>query len=506
MTNDSHAIPPASAQVLAQRRAGVLLHPTSLPEEGGSGAFGRHAYRFVDFLAGAGMSLWQMLPLGPTHSDLSPYQCLSVFAGNPLLIDLLGLVEEGWLAQAQPTLPGEAPGLRIQRALSDGLAGFAERASEEQREAFESFRRDQAFWLDDYCLYQALRDEHGRVSWLDWPAPLRDRDAEALHEARVRLATPIERVAFEQFVFDRQWRALKRYANDRGVLLFGDMPIFVAHDSAEVWGRREYFTLDDHGHAVTVAGVPPDYFSATGQYWGNPHYRWERMREDGFYWWQRRIEHQLSLFDVLRIDHFRGFEAYWEIPADAPNAIGGHWVKAPGDALFDTLQRELGPLPLVAEDLGLITPEVDALRHRYGLPGMKVLQFAFEGGAANPYLPHNHAPDFVVYTGTHDNNTTVGWFESASAELRAHVQEYLGSPSEAMPWPLIRAAYASVAGIAVVPMQDVLGLNGEHRMNTPGVTEDNWRWSFSWDQVPAGLTQRLRGLAELYGRLPDQQA
>ncbi len=503
MTTDPHATLPAGAELLTKRRAGVLLHPTSLPDEGGSGAFGRHAYRFVDFLAEAGMSLWQMLPLGPTHADLSPYQCLSVFAGNPLLIDLLGLVEEGWLAQAPPQTADEPPGLRIQRALAEALEGFNERASVEQRDAFAAFRRDQAFWLDDYCLYQALRDEHGRVSWLEWPAPLRDREPDALHQARTRLAVDIERVAFEQFVFDRQWRALKGYANGKGVLLFGDMPIFVAHDSAEVWGRREYFTLDDHGRALTVAGVPPDYFSATGQYWGNPHYRWERMHEDGFYWWRRRIEHQLSLFDVLRIDHFRGFEAYWEIPADAPNAISGKWVKAPGDALFDTLRRELGSLPLVAEDLGVITPEVDALRHHYGLPGMKVLQFAFEGGASNPYLPHNHAPDFVVYTGTHDNNTTVGWFETAAPELQAHVREYLGSPSEPMPWPLVRAAYASVACSAVVPMQDVLALGGEHRMNTPGVAEGNWRWWFAWEQVPAGLTGRLRRMAELYGRVPE---
>lgn len=487
----------------SRRRAGVLLHPTSLPFDPAGGALGAEARHFIDFLASTGASVWQTLPLGPTHADGSPYACLSVFAGSPELLSVQSLQQSGWIDRVDAPAQ-EIDAWRLQM-LRRAQKGFARDADAEQRRAYEEFRERQRYWLDDYCLYQALRRKHGGRSWLAWPATLRDREAAALEKAKAELAVEREQVCFEQFAFDLQWRALKSYANERGILLFGDMPIFVAHDSAEVWARPDLFTLDEHGNALTVAGVPPDYFSATGQRWGNPLYRWERMGEDDFDWWLRRVGHQLDLFDLVRIDHFRGFQAYWEIPANAETAVDGKWVEAPGDALFEALQARFDPLPLVAEDLGLITPEVDALRQRFGLPGMKILQFAFEGGATNPYLPHNHESDYVVYTGTHDNSTTVGWFAQLEPELQQRVQEYLGYPQEPQPWPLIRSALASVAQLCVLPMQDLLALDDQHRMNVPGVAQGNWGWRFDWDMVEDALPARLKGMIELYGRLPDDQ-
>lgn len=485
---------------MGRRRAGILLHPTSLPGGFGNGDLGPDAYRFVEFLANAGISLWQMLPIAPTHGDLSPYHALSVHAGNPLLISLDWLIGRGWLQAEKVPVHVDARGYRYQR-LSEAWRGFQARANQQEREEFGRFQRGQSHWLDDYALFQSLRKLHGGKSWLDWPAEFRDRDPKALARARKSLSEDIDRIRFEQFVFHCQWRELRQYASDRGVLLFGDMPIFVSHDSAEVWGHPEYFSLDETGQPLTVAGVPPDYFSATGQRWGNPHYRWERMEADGFKWWKSRIATQLALFDWVRIDHFRGFEAYWEIPAHSQTAIEGRWVKAPGEALFQSLQETFDPLPLVAEDLGIITPEVESLRKQFRLPGMKILQFAFEGGATNPYLPHNHQPDFVVYTGTHDNDTTLGWYNNLSPELRVRIREYLGQSDETMPWALIRCAMASVSRVAVIPLQDVLGLDGTHRMNTPGTTRNNWSWRFSWDQFDSSLVERLRSMVEVYGRL-----
>lgn len=476
------------------RRAGLLLHPTSLPGPQPRGDLGREAHNFIDFLAAAGMGVWQMLPLGPTHEDLSPYQCTSVHAGDPQLISLAALVDDGWLDAKDARRSSE-------EALAIAHVIFREQADSEARQAFDAFRNTHAAWLPDFALYQALREAQGGRSWTDWPAPLRDRDPAALKAARHELAGRIEGVAFEQFLFFRQWQALRAHARAAGIRLFGDMPIFVAHDSAEVWAHREYFLLDDEGRPTVVAGVPPDYFSETGQRWGNPLYDWARMQADGFAWWVERLRTQRELFDLIRIDHFRGFEAYWEIPAEAETAIDGRWVHAPGRALFARLREVFGELPLVAEDLGTITPEVEALRREFGLPGMKILQFAFGGGADNPYLPHWHERLSVVYTGTHDNDTTLGWYASVPAEVQAHVQAYLGHPGEAMPWPLIRAALASVAALAVVPMQDVLALDSAHRMNRPGEAEGNWRWRFEWKMVPGDLAKRLHGLNALYGRL-----
>ncbi len=476
------------------RRAGVLLHPTSLPGPGRAGEIGPEARRFVEFLAASGFSVWQTLPLGPTHEDNSPYQCLSSHAGDPRLISVERLAQWGWLPDSGDCAD-RAVQLRAARRYFAGKRGA-------ELEEFEAFLAAHAYWLEDYVLYSALREEYQGRPWWEWPAPLRNREPQALQEARVRNAGSIAQQRFEQFVFFREWFELKAYANGHGVLMFGDMPIFVAEDSAEVWAQREYFAFDDEGRLQAVAGVPPDYFSATGQRWGNPHYRWERMEEDGFAWWMQRMRTQLMLFDLVRIDHFRGFESYWEIPAHAETAVQGRWVKAPGDALFKTLRQAFDPLPLVAEDLGVITPPVEAMRRRYGLPGMKILQFAFDGSTDNPYLPHNHEENSVVYTGTHDNNTTLGWFDELPAESRGYVEEYLGHSREEMPWPLIRAACESVARLAIMPMQDVLMLGSEHRMNLPGTVRGNWSWRLDWGQVPEDLPARLRHLVKLYGRCP----
>ncbi len=484
---------------LARRRAGVLLHPTSLPGGVGLGDLGPDAYRFVDFLASTGLTVWQMLPLVPTHGDLSPYQGLSVHAGNPLLISLSLLNEWGWLPGTIETDPDDFVDYRL-AMLKLAYQAFLSHADEGAHAEFAAFTERNKHWLQDYALFQAIRQSHGNRQWLDWPENLRDRDAKSLAAAEMKLADAIGYVCFEQFVFFRQWGFLHEYARQRNVILFGDMPIFVAHDSAEVWAHREYFTLDEHGQAEVVAGVPPDYFSETGQRWGNPHYRWDRMQADDFKWWKTRMATQLEMFDWVRIDHFRGFEAYWEIKASEETAMNGRWVKAPGDELFESLHKTFDPLPLVAEDLGIITDEVDALRKKHRLPGMKILQFAFGGDAKNPYLPHSQTVDSVVYTGTHDNDTTVGWYESLPVETQAHLAEYLGYPTETMPWPLIRSALSSVACLAIIPMQDLLSLNGKHRMNTPGTTEENWRWHFDWQQVNEELAPRVKRLVEIYGR------
>lgn len=489
-----------------RRRAGVLAHLSSLPGAPGNGDLGEGARRFVDWLVAGGFSVWQMLPLGPTHEDLCPYQCLSVHAGDPGFIDLQALVEAGYLRAEQAQAP---PGLSRAEVLEwrhdrlrQARAGFMARSAEfehDHRQLVE-FRAERANWLEDFALYMALRRESHGLPWWQWPVPLRDRQAAALEQARERLAAEVEQVVFEQFLFFRQWAALRSYANARGVVLFGDMPIFVAHDSAEVWARRECFDLDDEGQPQTVAGVPPDYFAADGQRWGNPHYAWQRMAADGFSWWLERLATQLELFDFVRLDHFRGLAAFWSIPVTAQTARDGHWEPAPGYELLAAIRQHFGRIPLVAEDLGIITDDVVALRDHFALPGMKVLQFAFDSDAANPYLPHNHQPGSVVYTGTHDNDTTLGWYDGLEPWVVERLQSYLGHPGEPMPWPLIRAALASVAGLAVVPMQDLLALGAEHRMNVPGVAEGNWRWRFEWEWVPAELSGWLRGVNQLYGR------
>ena len=487
---------------LDHRRAGVLLHPTSLPSDAPIGNLGAEAYRFIDFLKAAGMTVWQVLPLGPTVPMGSPYQCESAHAGNVWLIDLQALAACGWLnGDVAPPPDCESWITWHVDQLRQAREGFLVHADLGDRRAFEDFCAHNHHWLEDYALFRALSHEHRGLPWWDWEPELRGRDAATLAATRERLDEVLDQHRFEQFLFYRQWSALKSYANERDILLFGDMPIFVAHNSADVWAEPQYFDLDEQGQPRHVAGVPPDYFSATGQRWGNPLYVWDAMRADGFRWWERRLRTMETQFDLIRVDHFRGFQAYWSIPATEETAINGHWVEAPGDELFTRLRERLGDLPLVAEDLGIITPEVEALRDAYGLPGMKILQFAFDGSPDNPYLPDHHVENGVIYTGTHDNDTSLGWFESLDAKSQAYVRDFLGEPEEPMPWPLIRAALASVARLAMMPLQDLLELDGRYRMNVPGTESDNWNWRFGWDQVPDELATRMRHLLELYDRL-----
>ena len=490
----------APADGLDCRRSGVLLHLTSLPGAGACGDLGADAYYFVNFLVDCGFSVWQMLPVGPTQLERSPYQTSSVHAGNPRLIALEPLRDRGFIL-GLPDYTVEEPDAAKARALRHAWAGFQSGATDAERADLDDFIAEHDYWLADYALFRALAEEQARP-WWEWPAKLRDRAPAALADARERLAGELDYIRFEQHLFFSQWLRLRDYANGRGVKLFGDMPIFVAHDSAEVWARPQDFDMDAAGNLRNVAGVPPDYFSATGQRWGNPLYDWKRMEQNGFQFWIDRLRTQLILFDLVRIDHFRGFESFWQIPGDEPLATKGRWVKAPGDALFARLEDHFGRLPLVAEDLGVITPAVDALRKRVRLPGMKVLQFAFSGEPGNPYMPFRHGRDSVVYTGTHDNDTTLGWFDSLSDGAKGYVYELLGNSYEAMPWPMIRAALGSRGDLAILPMQDVLCLGNAHRMNVPGVAGGNWSWRFGWDMVPAENPGRLRRQNEIYQRLP----
>ncbi|MDQ7016595.1 MAG: 4-alpha-glucanotransferase [Gammaproteobacteria bacterium] len=487
---------------LNQRRAGLLLHPTSLPSKIGSGDLGSEAYAFVDFLKQAGFSVWQTLPLGPVAYNASPYQSYSVHAGNAYLINLEQLVQSGWLtAEALQRPNDERPEQCRLRCLKLAWQGFKQSANETDRQALQEFKQQHQTWLDDYTLYQSLKEQHQGQPWWLWPEAERNRHDGVLQQRCSELEGSVAYHQFEQFLFFRQWHQLRDYANQNGILLFGDIPIFVAHDSADVWSQPEHFFLDENRQPNVVAGVPPDYFSATGQRWGNPLYRWQVMQADGFQWWLQRMRSQLDLFDLVRIDHFRGFESYWEIPASCPTAEEGQWVKAPGKALFKTFQDNFDPLPIIAEDLGIITAEVEALRLQFELPGMKILQFAFEGGASNPYLPHNHQINSVAYTGTHDNDTTLGWFETAPDELKQHINGYLGQPQETMPWPLIRSTLASVAQLAILPVQDILSLGSEDRMNIPGVSsEENWRWGYQTGALNEELAQHCLHLNRLYGR------
>lgn len=497
---------PDTSPLFADRRAGVLLHPTSLPShtQSGFGNLGKSAYDFINFLAEAGFTVWQMLPTGPTHGDLSPYQSLSAHAGNPELISLEWLAERGWIDANDPGLLSEESQARVATRQRAARKFFQSIKETEAGQQYQQFRSTHAKWLDDFALFQALREHHHHASWNTWPKPLIQREPVALAEAREQFAKQIDFYCFEQFVFFKQWQEMRDYARTKGVYLFGDMPIFVAHDSADVWAEQHFFRLDALGNPLTVAGVPPDYFSEMGQHWGNPHYDWERMEADGFTWWLERLHSQLELFDLIRIDHFRGFEAFWEIPGDMKDARQGRWVKAPGKAFLNACFQKYPDLPLVAENLGVITEEVEQLRRDFNLPGMLVLQFAFDGNSRNPHLPHFHSPLDVIYTGTHDNDTTMGWYETLSAQSRAQIDEYFFHSEDRMPWLLMKAAFASPSPMAIVPMQDLLELDTNHRMNMPGTTEKNWSWRFNWSQIPPDLASKTRKLLTLYGRLADQ--
>ena len=494
--------------LLECRRAGVLLHPSSLPGEGYGGEFGQQARRFVDLLAAAGLQIWQVLPLGPTHPDGCPYQAFSVHAGNPDLIDLQWLVERGWLAEQQAEQGRDGP--EHKRAALDiaSDAFLQEMAGAAQSPVASAYRRFLArseFWLTHYARFQAFRDTSQRRPWTTWPPGLRDCEREACERRALHLESRIARLRFRQFVFHCQWDELRRYARQRGVLLFGDLPIYVHLESADVWAHQNLFDLDDAGKPRTVTGVPPDYFSAEGQLWGNPQYNWQAMRDSDFQWWLQRFDSASRQFDIVRIDHFRALQAYWEIPAAATCARDGRWVPAPGRELLALVRQRYPELCLVAENLGSISAEVEALRAEFSLPGMLILQFAFDGNPDNPYLPHRHQRGDIVYTGTHDNNTTLGWFDSLSPALRERVYACFGHPPEDMPWMLIRQAMASVANTAIIPWQDFLGLDGRHRMNTPGTTRGNWQWRFDWSQLPPHLSGRIHSLLAEYDRLPGTE-
>jgi 4-alpha-glucanotransferase len=493
------------------RASGVLLHPTSLPGPHGSGDFGPAAYHFIDWLVSAGQSLWQILPLTGIGAGNSPYASSSAFAGNALLVDLLELQQQGWLdpAEVAPT-PGlldqrvdyaEVQPFRMQR-----LALAAKRfqtlpAQDDRQRQFAQFCHQHARWLDDYALFMALSEAHDPGDWSDWPQPLVRREPDALAQAAEVHAGRIAFWKFSQWCFFRQWLGIRAYANERGVRIVGDVPIFIGRHSAEVWANQHLFELDENGRPTVVAGVPPDYFSATGQRWGNPLYRWDVHAHDGYAWWVQRMRSIFEWVDVVRIDHFRGFAGYWEIPAGEPTAIHGRWRSGPGAALFEAVHAALGPMPIIAEDLGMITPDVEALRRRFDLPGMRILQFAFGGDASNAFLPHHHACDTVVYPGTHDNDTCIGWWAKASEHERRHALAYLDCEGHDMAWSLIRSACASVADTAIYAMQDVLSLGGESRMNFPGQSEGWWEWRMHWGQVQDRHAQRLADLCRLYGRI-----
>ncbi|HEV7631441.1 MAG TPA: 4-alpha-glucanotransferase [Steroidobacteraceae bacterium] len=454
--------------VFDRRRAGVLLHPSSLlvpgaPPDRQPAALTWRARRFIDWLVDAGFTVWQVLPLGPTGADGSPYWARSDQAGNPLLVD----------RQQQP--PGGAS-------------------------ALDEFRRSNGWWLDDYALYEASSRSQQGAPWWDWPQPLRDREQSALQDARSRHAPLIAAIELEQWQFTHQWQELRAYALSRGLRVYGDLPIYVAPDSVTTWTQRSQFQLDASGRPTAVAGVPPDYFAADGQLWGNPLYDWDRMRGDDFLFWRQRLAAQASRYDVLRIDHFRGLAAYWAVPAGAPTARSGQWRDAPGRAMLEAVARELPDMPFIAEDLGVITPDVEALRRDFHLPGMRVLQFAFDGGSDNPHLPHNHETDCVIYTGTHDNDTTAGWYANIGERTRQRMQDYLGIwDGDAMD-AMIRTTLASVAKLAVLPLQDVLRLGSEARFNLPGTVSGNWLWRVDLDLLSPELARHHRELNELYGR------
>lgn len=495
------------------RLSGILAHPTSFPGRFGIGDLGPSAYQFVDFLVDTKQSLWQILPLGPTSYGDSPYQCLSAFAGNPLLISPEQLQAEGCLSSETLNNAPDFPKDRVDYGglfqwkrdlLKEAFQGFQKNASEEERLAMRIFCEKQAHWLDDYVCFAAIKEDHGLRAWNEWTPALKLRDPAALEEWKSKNGEQILYHQFIQYQFYKQWQSLKGYAHEKGIRIIGDIPIFVAYDSAEVWAHPEFFELDEQGSPRVIAGVPPDYFSKTGQRWGNPLYCWKKMAEDDYHWWRERIVSLLEFVDMIRIDHFRGFEAYWEIPASEPTAMNGKWVKGPDIHLFETMKRYLGELPIIAEDLGIITPEVESLRDDCGFPGMKILQFGFVRANAedSKYLPHHHIKHCLVYTGTHDNNTTRGWYSEIPEEGRKAVEEYVGQEvTEENVCPLlIRQAFGSVADTIVIPLQDILNLGEEARMNFPGKESGNWTWRFQQEDLTDEIRAWLASLSEIYER------
>ena len=494
------------------RASGILLHPSSLPSRGGIGDFGPSAYAFADFLASARQGVWQVLPLGPLGYGDSPYSSTSAFAGNPLLISLERLADRGWLDHAKldslpaPDGPVDYPSVFRQKLplLFRAARNFLNSASGSARSRFEAFRGQNQWWLDDFVLYDALRARLRLECWNRWPRELVHRDPAALEKSRAELRDQLDLRSAVQFFFYEQWQALRSYCAQRSIRMAGDIAIFVNFDGADVWTHPELFRLNSELEPEAIAGVPPDFFSKNGQRWGNPLYRWDVMKEQGYAWWIDRLRWATDNFDYIRLDHFRGFSQYWEIPAEEPTAIHGHWVDGPKDDLFEKLREALGGLPFFAEDLGYITPDVHALRDRLKIPGMAVLQFGFGDAGAHIYLPHRYTADKVVYTGTHDNDTLCGWWKSGVTEReRRHVEAYLGRSDDGINWAMIRAASSSVASLCVFPLQDVLGLGSEARMNVPSVNNGNWRWRFTAEMLRPELAEKLAALAEVCDRLPQ---
>ncbi len=498
-----------------ERANGVLVHPTSFPGKYGIGEFNEHAYQFVDFLAETGQKLWQVLPLGPTGYGDSPYQCFSAFAGNPLLISLDQLVHDNVLpasvlnqeavASLIAAFPADTvdygPVIQFKYAmLRQSFAYFQQHSSAQQKSDFWVFCERNAAWLDDYALFMALKDAHDGHVWNSWERDIARHEPWAIGLWRSKLESEVQAYQYFQFLFFKQWNALKQYANGKGVKVIGDIPIFVAFDSSDSWAHRELFYFDENLNSTVIAGVPPDYFSPTGQRWGNPLYRWDVMEQQGFAWWIDRCRASFDLYDFVRIDHFRGFEAYWEVPASEPTAMYGRWVKAPGHALFHAIQNALGNVAIIAEDLGVITPEVEALRDAFGYPGMRVLQFAFVADTKSGFLPHNYIQNCVAYSGTHDNNTTLGWFKSLDPEPRAQVLRYTGTTGSQIHWDMIRLLMMSVSNMTVATMQDLMGLDEPARMNMPGRPNGNWGWRYTPDMLTSDIKTQLREMTVAYGR------
>jgi len=484
------------------RRAGALLHPTSLPGSLSNGDIGHQAYRFIEFLNKLGFKVWQMLPLGPTHNDKSPYQCLSSHAGNPLLISLDWLEDKDWLEKENIHINNNEENYRTQ-CLRLAANNFYKINNEQWQSRINEFSKEHDYWLDDYALFMAFKNKYKNSAWYEWPEEIRHRDKIALKDARHELDKEIKQVRFEQFIFFTQWHEIRDYAKQYEVELFGDMPIFVARDSADVWAERENFLMDSDGDMSFVSGVPPDAFSDSGQRWGNPLYNWEYMQSTNFSWWKDRFKTQLELFDMIRIDHFRGLQACWQIPQADETAINGHWVEVPGKEMLTELFKSFSHLPIVAEDLGVITDEVVELKKSFNLPGMKVLQFAFDGNNTNPHLPHQHDINDLVYTGTHDNDTTLGWMSNESNYNKCFFEKYTGlniETEEQGVYSLIRLAMSSVSFLCILPLQDILMLDSTARMNTPGTIANNWNWTFDWQQVKPETIEKLNTFMTVYQR------
>ena len=492
-----------------KRASGIILHPTSLPGPDGIGDLGPEAFRWVDFLSESGCSLWQVLPLGPTGYGDSPYQCFSAFAGNPFLVSPALLMESGLLSRTdvadRPDFPVEKVeyGDVIQwklKLLDRAFLKFTKSTRQALKGAFAAFQEKQKEWLDDFSLFMAIKEDRGGGSWDHWPEDLRSRDPQALEKFRQDHAREIQSHTFRQFLFFQQWETLHKYANQKGIQIIGDVPIFVAYDSADAWSHPELFFINKKGLPTVVAGVPPDYFSPTGQLWGNPLYRWSVHKKTGYAWWIKRMQSAFQLFDLIRLDHFRGFAAYWEVKAGRQTAEVGRWAPGPGGDLFVSIQKALGDLPIIAEDLGVITPDVVEMRERFHLPGMKIFQFAFGSDPSDPFLPHNYPVNCVAYTGTHDNDTARGWYESAPEKERDLCRRYLGRSGQDISWDMIRAIWGSVAVMAVAPMQDILGLGNEARMNYPSRASGNWFWRMKPGALNPEISTRIKETNFLFSR------